>query len=113
MKGINPIYAQGDLIKVTGAQNQTEGEFIQALLEEEGVPSVLRRTPGFDVPDFLAAGPRDVMVPQTGGEVASEVLLQADLVDRESAQAGPSPIWVFGLLLGGILFVALLVLLLS
>ena len=28
---------------------------------------MLRRSAGFDVPDFLAAGPRDVMVPISGG----------------------------------------------
>ena len=51
------------LVKVASARNQAEAEFIQALLREEGVPSMTRRSAGFDVPDFLAAGPRDVMVP--------------------------------------------------
>ena len=41
--------------------------------------SVLRRTRGFDVPDFLAAGPRDVLVPASGAQVAREALLQADV----------------------------------
>ena len=40
------------------------------------------------MPDFLAAGPRDVMVPQGGYEAAREVLLQADLAPRE----GPGPV---------------------
>ena len=35
---------------------------------------MLRRTAGFDVPDFLAAGPRDVLVPQSGAEAAREAL---------------------------------------
>lgn len=69
--------SQGPLVKAAFAQNLAEAEFIQALLLEEGVPSVLRRTRGFDVPDFLAAGPRDVMVPQSGLQTAREVLLQA------------------------------------
>ena len=47
-------------MRVAGARNQAEAEFIQGLLLEEGVPSMLRRTRGFDVPDMLAAGPRDV-----------------------------------------------------
>jgi hypothetical protein len=46
------------LIKVASAQNQSEAELIQGLLREAGVPSMLRRTAGSDVPDFLAAGPR-------------------------------------------------------
>ena len=67
------------------------------LLLEEGVPSTLRRAAGFDVPDMLAAGPRDVLVPESGLEVAREVLLQSDIVDRAgsappgtSAAAGPA-----------------------
>jgi hypothetical protein len=76
---IKKQYAEGELVRVAGAHNQTEAEFIQGLLLEEGVPSVLRRARGFDVPDFLAAGPRDVLVPASGAETAAEVLLQSDL----------------------------------
>lgn len=77
---IKPQFAEGEPVRVAGASNQAEGEFIQGLLLEEGVPSMLRRTAGFDVPDFLAAGPRDVMVPQAGAEVAREVLLEAEVI---------------------------------
>ncbi|HEU4656211.1 MAG TPA: hypothetical protein VFR97_01735 [Capillimicrobium sp.] len=81
--------AQGPLVKAAGARNQVEGELIQSLLLEHGVPSLLRRTAGFDVPDFLAAGPRDVMVPQSGLETAREVLLQSpDLVQTLPGGAG-------------------------
>ena len=82
---INPVYAEGDLVRVAGGRNQPEAELIQGLLLEEGVPSILRRTAGFDVPDFLAAGPRDVLVPQAGAEAAREVLLEADMAPRQSA----------------------------
>ena len=68
-------------MRVAGGRNQAEAEFIQGLLLEEGVPSMLRRTRGFDVPDFLAAGPRDVMVPASGAERRSDVLLQADMLE--------------------------------
>ena len=68
---IDPRYSEGELVRVAGANNQAEAELIQGLLLEEGVPSVLRRTRGFDVPDFLAAGPREVLVPEAGVEVAS------------------------------------------
>src|SRR3954452_21830853 len=60
---IKPQLAEGRLVKAAGARNQAEAEFLQGMLLEEGVPSTLRRSAGFDVPDFLAAGPRDVMVP--------------------------------------------------
>ena len=84
---INPVYAEGDLVRVAGGRHQAEAELIQGLLLEEGVPSILRRSPGFDVPDFLAAGPRDVLVPQAGAEAAREVLLEADLAPPEHAPA--------------------------
>ena len=77
---IKPQLAEGPLERAVGARNQAEAEFIQALLLEEGVPSLLRRTAGFDVPDFLAAGPRDVLVPRSGLDTAREVLLEADLI---------------------------------
>src|SRR5882762_11031581 len=77
---IKPQYAEGALVRIAGARNQAEAEFIQGLLLEEGVPSLLRRTAGFDVPDFLAAGPRDVLVPQAGLDTAREVLLEAELI---------------------------------
>jgi hypothetical protein len=77
---IKPQLAEGPLVRVTGASNQAEGEMLQGLLLEAGVPSLLRRSAGFDVPDFLAAGPRDVLVPRSGAPVAREVLLEAELI---------------------------------
>jgi hypothetical protein len=71
---INPAYTEGELVRVAGGRNQAEAELIQGLLLEEGVPSVLRRSAGFDVPDYLAAGPRDVLVPQAGAQAARELL---------------------------------------
>jgi hypothetical protein len=80
---IDPRYTEGRLIRVAGGRNQAEAELIQGMLLEEGIPSMLRRTAGFDVPDFLAAGPRDVLVPASGYEAARELLSDADLLSRE------------------------------
>src|SRR5436309_3309896 len=88
---IKPQLAEGNLMRVAGARNQAEAEFIQSLLLEEGVPSVLRRSAGFDVPDFLAAGPRDVLVPESGVTTAREVLLQAELITSQPSQPVVSP----------------------
>ncbi|MBV9003181.1 MAG: hypothetical protein JOZ98_02520 [Solirubrobacterales bacterium] len=96
---VKPQLAEGELVRVAGARNQAEGEFIQGLLLEEGVPSVLRRSPGFDVPDFLAAGPRDVLVAQSGVATARQVLLEAELIPNQPATASVSP----GRLLAGLL----------
>ena len=71
---IDPRYAEGELVKVGWAGNQAEAELIQGLLLENGIPSTLSRSMGFDVPDFLAAGPRDFFVPATGVEAARELL---------------------------------------
>ena len=71
---IDPRYTEGRLVRVAGGRHQAEAELIQGMLLEEGIPSMLRRSAGFDVPDFLAAGPRDVLVPEAGSEVARELL---------------------------------------
>jgi hypothetical protein len=68
--------AVGDPVKVANAHNQAEAEFIQALLREEGIPSMVRRSAGFDVPDFLAAGPRDVLVPAAAADLARQILTE-------------------------------------
>ena len=73
---IDPAYTEGPLRLVAGGRHQAEAELIQGLLLEEGVPSVTRRSAGADVPDFLAAGPRDVLVPEAGLQAARDVLLQ-------------------------------------
>ncbi len=83
---IKPQYSEGDLTRVVGAHNQVEADFIQNLLLEEGIPSMQRRARGFDVPDFLAAGPREILVPASGVVAAREVLLQSELLP--AAQAG-------------------------
>jgi hypothetical protein len=89
---INPEFTEGELVRVAGGRNQAEAEFIQGLLLEWGVPSVLRRSAGFDVPDYLAAGPRDVLVPESGVETAREVLLQADLAPTTGDRSAPRPL---------------------
>jgi hypothetical protein len=81
---VRPQYARGDLVRVTGARSLTDGELIQSILLDHGVPSMLRRARGFDVPDFLAAGPRDVLVPESGYETARDVLAGTDMLTVEA-----------------------------
>jgi hypothetical protein len=71
---IKPEYAEGHLVKIARAESQPEAEFIAGLLLEEGIPSMIRRAGGFDVAEFLAAGPREVLVPESGAEAAREAL---------------------------------------
>jgi hypothetical protein len=86
---IKPQYTEGDLVRVAGGRNQPEAELIQGMLLEEGIPSILRRTRGFDVPDFMAAGPRDVMVPTAGYEAARQMLGTAEMLDEVPAGSLP------------------------
>ena len=73
-------------MRVAGGRHQAEAELIQGMLLEEGVPSMLRRSPGFDVPDFLAAGPRDVFVPEAGARGG-----QGGVARGRHGPAGPHP----------------------
>jgi hypothetical protein len=85
---IKPQYSEGDLVRVAGARHQAEAELVQGILLEEGIPSMTRRSAGFDVPDMLAAGPRDILVPASGASAARDVLMQADLLGEE--RPGPA-----------------------
>jgi hypothetical protein len=62
------------LVKVAYAANLPEAELIQSLLRQEHIPSMVQRNGGFDVPDFIAAGPRDVLVPASQADRARELL---------------------------------------
>ena len=105
---VRPEYTHGDLRRVATARHQPEAEMIQMLLLEEGIPSTLRRSAGFDVPDFLAAGPRDVMVPESGFEVARQILRQSDIATTLDASPGaraggvsrPALMLMIGLIVG-------------
>ncbi|HUA11197.1 MAG TPA: DUF2007 domain-containing protein [Solirubrobacteraceae bacterium] len=74
---IKPQYADGDLVRVVRALSQPEAEMIEQLLLDQGIPCLVRRAPGMDVPDFLAAGARDVLVPRSGAQAAREALAPA------------------------------------
>jgi phage major head subunit gpT-like protein len=65
----------GRLVKVAYAQHQMEAEMIQSLLEAHGIPSMAQRS--VDNPEFLAAGPRQILVPEAAAEAAREVLENA------------------------------------
>ena len=71
---VKPEFTGGDPVKVGFARNLAEAQMIQGILLEEGIPSYERRSRGFDVPDFLAGGPRDILVPAAGAQAARELL---------------------------------------
>lgn len=61
-------------IKVAAAPNETSALLMEGLLRDAGVPALIQRASGFDVPDFLSSGPRDVLVPGALLEEARQVL---------------------------------------
>jgi hypothetical protein len=98
----DPGVGERGLVQVARGGNQAEAELIQGLLRHEGVPSVLRCTAGFDVPDFIAAGPRDVSVAAAHASRARQTLGESDLkpsAGDEPFRSRPVP------LLAGILIV--------
>jgi hypothetical protein len=102
---IKPQYTGGSQVRIATASNVAEAEMIQGMLLEEGIPSYQRRSRGFDVPDFLAAGPRDIIVPEAGAEAAREVLAQAPLGEGApmppDQASGIRPVRLLAAIVGG------------
>ncbi|HEX2096774.1 MAG TPA: DUF2007 domain-containing protein [Solirubrobacterales bacterium] len=69
--------SSGKLVKVAWASQQAEAELIQGLLREHGIPSLAKRDT-WDVPEFLAAGPRQILVAEENAERARDVLEGAE-----------------------------------
>lgn len=99
-------YTEGELVRVAGARNQAESDLICGLLLEEGIPSMARRSPAADVPEMLAAGSRDVMVPRSALEDARQVLLEGG-IELPEGGVGPGPLKLAAGLLSGLAVVAL------
>jgi hypothetical protein len=114
----------GKLAKVAFARNQAEAEMIQGLLLESDIPSILKRSRGFDAPEFLAAGPHDVMVDSAHAAKAKQVLAdtmvesegeeRAEITDEARLrQGGPATetsaarlaLWVGAAFLGAVILV--------
>lgn len=86
---VKPQYTRGELVRIAHGRNLAEAELVQGILLEEGIPSLQKRTRGFDVPDFLAAGPRDILVPESAAEAANDLLTSA-IIDPEGELSGPA-----------------------
>jgi hypothetical protein len=77
---IKPEYAEGELVKVARARDLAQAEFIAGLLLEEGIPSLLRASIAGYSP---MVDPRDILVPQSGAQAASEALAWGGDADTE------------------------------
>ncbi len=79
------------LVRVAGGRNQVEAELIADLLRQDGIPSLIQRSAGFDVPDYLAAGPRDVLVRASHAQVAFDLLQEHGLASRSEREVASVP----------------------
>lgn len=61
--------------------NQPEGDMLVDILRQAEIPAFSRRQSWMDVPDLLAGGPRDVLVPAGHAEHARAVLEPIDWDD--------------------------------
>ena len=104
--------ADSELVKVAYANDEAEAELLQGLLRTADVNSVVRRAPGFDVPDLLSAGPREVLVAASDVPVARELLREVDSGEPDGEPEQPSPSGTDGpsrMLLAGVLLAVALV----
>lgn len=60
--------------KVAYAPNEATAGLMEGLLRETGIAVLIQRASGFDAPEFLAAGPRELMVPETELAEARQIL---------------------------------------
>ena len=101
-----------DPVRVATARHQAEADLIESLLREAGIPALVRRSGGFDVPDFLAAGPRDILVPAAAADRARDVLADVSITDPLAAPApgaaAGGPIWTRALAVAAAVLIAAL-----
>lgn len=103
-----PEYSRGGLRRIAIASNQAEAEMVESVLRAEGIPCVVRRTRGADVPDFLAAGRRDILVPETGVAAARD-LLRIDASDVRTQSSTTSPLALATALAAGLALIIAIV----
>jgi hypothetical protein len=114
------------MVKVAFARTQPEAEMLQGLLTEAGIPSMLKRSGGFDNPEFLPNGPRDILVRADSAKRAREVLADVMIEDEKDeateleeerrlargetgvTSAGRLAFWLIAAVLAGFLLIWLL-----
>jgi hypothetical protein len=64
----------GRVVKVADAPNETLALVIKGFLDEAGIPVLIQKGGGFNIQDFLSAGPRDVLVTHLYAAEAGKLL---------------------------------------
>ncbi len=71
---VNPLYTEGRLVKVVRAPNLAQAELVAGILLEEGIPCMLSSAASIVAVYAPVAGPRDVLVPESGAQAARDAL---------------------------------------
>jgi hypothetical protein len=61
-------------VKVGSAPDEARALMMEGLLRSSDIPVLIQRGAGFDAPDFLSLGPRNILVPSDFYEAATEIL---------------------------------------
>jgi hypothetical protein len=61
-------------VQVAVAPDESSALLMEGLLKNAGIPTLIQRARGFDAPDFLSAGPRDVLVSASSLGEAKQIL---------------------------------------
>jgi hypothetical protein len=76
-------------VAVAVAANQAEAELLQGVLQDAGIPSTWRRTGG-DLPDLLAAGYREIYVPEKAADEAQALLATLETPGSDEPDVAPT-----------------------
>jgi hypothetical protein len=79
--------SEDDLVRLTGAGTLPEAEMMQDLLAQQGIEVLVQRTPGFDLPQYLAGGPRELYVRREQLEAARAIVASHFGLDDEPSDA--------------------------
>ena len=74
-------------VKIAFARHQPEAEMLANLLAELEIPVLVRRTT-IDVPDMLAGGPRELLVPADRALEARALLDPMEPIEGEAGEPG-------------------------
>ena len=99
-----PEYTSGELRCVVVAINIAEADMLEDMLRSEGIPCVVRRVGRADVPDFLAAGRREILVPEQALPAARDLLRIEPPTEQPSAA---SPLTLALAIIAGLAFAVL------
>jgi hypothetical protein len=83
MRSHDAAHATDEWVALTHAPHGPLADLICNILTEEGIDSYSRRALAFDVPDFLASGPRVVMVRQSQHAQATALIASLPIDDED------------------------------